>query len=125
MWLVCLKKICSPAENVKFSKKAMPDYLWIFSLVKSYELNNLKKLTLKINTAAFHQGDRYVLPFTLNESEEDRSISNSRPVQLLMENCRKDYKRYEELLLVLKDNYPEVSSNVLTSFIHDLVSMIF
>ena len=116
------KKICSPAENVKFSKKAMPDYLWIFSLVKSYELNNLKKLTLKINTAAFHQGDRYVLPFTLNESEEDRSISNSRPVQLLMENCRKDYKRYEELLLVLKDNYPEVSSNVLTSFIHDLVS---
>ena len=116
------KKICSPAENVKFSKKAMPDYLWIFSFVKSYELNNLKKLTLKINTAAFHQGDRYVLPFTLNESEEDRSISNSRPVQLLMENCRKDYKRYEELLLVLKDNYPEVSSNVLTSFIHDLVS---
>lgn len=112
----------SNLQRVSFIKKAVPDYSWVYSLVKSYEISNLEKLSLKINAAAFTQGDRYVLPFTVNESEEDRNISFSKPLQLLVEKCRLEYVKYRELINVLKKNYPKIASEVLDSYIHDLVT---
>ncbi|MGT2784958.1 lantibiotic dehydratase [Streptococcus merionis] len=111
----------SNVQKISFAKKAAPDYLWVYSLVKSYEIKNIEKLDFKINTAAFIQGDRYVLPFTVNEFEEDRNISLLKPVQILIEKCQKDYVSYEALINILKNSYPEVALEVLTSFIYNLV----
>ncbi|HEQ5521840.1 TPA: lantibiotic immunity ABC transporter MutE/EpiE family permease subunit [Streptococcus pyogenes] len=116
------KGTTSNVQKVSFIKKAVPDYSWIYSLVKSYEISNLEKLSLKINTAAFTQGDRYVLPFTVNESEEDRNISFSKPIKLLVEKCKTRYIKYEELIDVFKNNYPDIVSDMLESYIHDLVT---
>lgn len=111
----------SNVKKISFTKKATPDYLWIYSLVKSYEIKNIEELAFKINTAAFIQGDRYVLPFTVSEFEEDRNISLSKPVQILIEKCQKNYVNYEELIKILKTSYPEIALEVLTSFIYNLV----
>ena len=108
-----------------YEKKQPPDYLWIYSLVKSYEIKNIEKMAFKINTAAFIQGDRYVLPFTVDEFEEDRNINLSKPVQILIEKCKKDYISYKELLNILGNNYPGIDLEVLTTFIRNLVEKDF
>lgn len=118
-------KNSSNVREINFTKKATPDYLWIYSLVKSYEIKNIEKLAFKINTAAFIQGDRYVLPLTVDEFEEDRNINLSKPVQILIKKCQKDYISYKELLNILRNNYPGIDLEVLTTFISNLVEKDF
>lgn len=118
-------KHSSNLQKINFTKKATLDYLWIYSLVKSYEIKNIEKMAFKINTAAFIQGDRYVLPFTVDEFEEDRNINLSKPVQILIEKCKKDYISYKELLNILGNNYPGIDLEVLTTFIRNLVEKDF
>lgn len=58
----------------------------------------------------------------MNESEEDRNISFSKPIKLLVEKCKTRYIKYEELIDVFKNNYPDIVSDMLESYIHDLVT---
>ncbi|MCR5835332.1 MAG: lantibiotic dehydratase [Lachnospiraceae bacterium] len=111
------KKICLGKNN----KKARPDFEWLMKVVKDYEEKYRKYVQYITNAIVTEKGDRINLPYNTGGTDEEISLRNSKPVQILVELCKGEYKSYEEMIDALKKEYPTVSDEKIEAIIKELI----
>lgn len=106
----------------KKNKKARPDFEWIMKVVKNLEEKFYKSLQYTTNNIVTNKGDRIYLPYNTGMKEEEISLRNSKPVQILVDLCRQQYKSYKNMMNALREEYSSVRDETLEKTIKELIS---
>lgn len=109
-----------------FKKKSRIDIEWLFKIVKNIETKHFKELQLQINNGIYHIGTRAYLAYNTDSHTNKVSINITRPF-VLIENLfqNQDRATYDQLLNLLKKEYPNRDDKTFHSFLETLIEKEF
>lgn len=100
-----------------------------FNLIKNLENIYYDKLSFKINSCVFINGNRAILPYSTDKENihtkiDEISIRCTNAFKNIYEFCSRD-RSFNEIISNLKIQYKNIDTNILTSFVKELIQKEF
>lgn len=116
-------------EINNFNKICRVDIEWLFNLIKNLENIYYDKLSFKINSCVFINGNRAILPYSTDKENihtkiDEISIRCTNAFKNIYEFCSQD-RSFNEIISNLKIQYKNIDTNILTSFVKELIQKEF
>lgn len=108
-------------KDLIYQKHSRVDAEWLFSFVKNIELKHIEKLYFKINSVAYTLGDRLCIPYDLSNQNAEINVSFSNPLKMIKEFCNSDFVSYDELLNMLRKEFPNREEQIFSNYLKTLV----